>query len=471
MKRILSIIFALLILTLTSCAKTNNKEVIDPNDKTDYNLRYSDKDDSISLSNNNIRIVFNKNNGSIKEIYNLKSDLYLVKDIESENPIALQIEGHYSENFITPIDNSFKYSLTTNSNTIKSLSFEWSFENGVKANTTASLKGNGDEIIFMIELSNLDSETSTVSYPIVDNITEISEGGEDDYFLTSFATGYLIQNPVKNCNKFGLDFTGDHSIYPLGFGQTMQFMSYFVKDVGGFHLQTRDSSDNIKSFNLRRNGDSVTLDIGHFVNDLTHKTEKFNYETVIKNLYEGNWYEAAEVYKAWAINQPWCTTNGLNKNRTDINKELYENTILCNFVMPSRSTQQYAVDLYDKVRKNIKTENSKILNIPFYGSINQTVDPTQNFTAFFEANANNDFYEIVEDYDDLIAFFEYTDLEFDQSMDSLPSYISDYVMRKYNGSIETITFSLKMQYICAANSPWMTLLANRDKEQFEKLVI
>ena len=446
MKRALQVLCLGLILFLSACGgkttmikTTTAKEVTDPNDKTDYNLWYSDDTDTILLSNNLIRIKFDKTNGAIREIYNKTSDIYLIKDIDSLSPITLQTNGHYSDNFITPLDNTFKYNLIANSNTIKTIQMEWKFENDVVAKANVTLEGPSDEIAFEVELSNLDGETSSVQYPIVDQITGISDSGKDDYFLTSFATGYLVENPVRNCNKYGLQFTGEDAIYPMGFGSTMQFMSYFVKDEGGFLLQTKDKGDTIKSFNLRTNGDSISLDIGHFVNDLTKKTEKFKYQTVIKNLYEGNWYEAAEVYKAWAVTQPWCTKNGLNATRNDLNKDLYENAILCNFIVPATNEQQYADELYMKIRNNFNTEGAKILTIPFYYSITQEVKPGENIKAYFETHANPDFYELLADYGDPIAFFEYTDLHRETSMSILPDYVTSTVMKSYNGTNESIT--------------------------------
>nr|MDE6274552.1 hypothetical protein [Clostridiales bacterium] len=425
-------------------------------------LKLTQSATELSLENESVRIVFNKSNGSIREIYNKVSELYLVKDADNVEPITL--EGH-----IAPKENSFRYSVSLDGREEKGFSFEWGFDNGVKAVASATLGAYSDEIVFHTGLSGLSGKTTSVQYPVLDNVGSLTGDGEEDYLVSSMATGYLFKNPAKNFFKYGQGLYGESSIDPKGFASTMQFMGYFTQNKGGFYFSTRDSGDTVKDFTVR--GDSGTLDIeiGHYISDLRMNSVEFGYDTVISNLYEGNWYEPAEKYKEWAVKQDWVTKRGLNSERTDLNKDLYEHSIASVFTLPSLGSHSSALAIYEKIRSNLTAEGSKILTIPWYTAIPHVYNHSTELTAVFEANKNDDLYEALERNGEPIAFFEYTDLQTEALMQNNPSFITDYAMRKGNGDIYDINFGSKFQYICASGEQWTQTITSREKDQFVKL--
>lgn len=443
---------------ITSCDKNKNGN---------SGVNFSEEGSVLSLENDNIRIKFNKSNGSINEVYNKKSNIFLVKDNDGEEAITLRVRNNNKENTLYPTTTSFVYEKADVDGGI-AVNFSWMFENGVKALTSTILQGSSDEIKFNVELNRLDGDTFEVSYPIIDNVQSLTEDGKNDYLISPFATGYLFENPAKNFSKYGQDLTGQSALYPSGFGATMQFMSYYTEGVGGFYWQTRDSGDTIKDFIVKNDGGRLQFEIGHYVDDLALSNKKFKYETILSNTYEGNWYEAAEKYKTWAVNQTWATMRGKNSERTDLNKVLYEDSVLCNFIAPSRSTQTSALDLYNKIRNNINS-NGKIVTIPFYYSIQQEVFPTDQVDAYFNTHKNSEFYSSLEANGEPVAFFEYEDLHKETSFATLPDYIKNSKFTLINGNPATIDFAERWVYICASNSQWVNLVVNRQKDQFNKL--
>lgn len=452
-------IFLMSLLCLITMSSCDNK-------KNDSQVSYSDKGSVILLENANIRIKFNKNCGSINELFNKKSNLYLVEDNDSEDAITIKVRENKRAKTLMPNESSFKYEKSDIDGGVV-INFSWSFENGVQALASVTLLSSSDEIIFNTELKRLDGETISVSYPIIDNVNSLSENGDNDYLISPMATGYLFQNPAKNFSRYGQDLTGQSALYPSGFGATMQFMSYYTANVGGFYWHTKDSSDTVKDFIVCNDGGTLQFEIGHYVDDLSLSSKKFKYDTIISNTYEGNWYEAAEKYKTWAITQPWATMRGKNSERTDINKALYEESVLCNFIAPSRSTQESAADLYNVIRNNLK--QGKMVTIPFYYSIKQEVFPNESVDAYFNTHKNKAFYDAIEKNGELVAFFEYEDLHKETSFNTLPNYIRDSKLINIDGNPATIDFAERWGYICASNSQWTNLVLNRQKEQFTKL--
>lgn len=436
------------------------------NNGEEGNMKLSENKDSIVIENDKIRIGFNKYNGSIREIYNKVAAMYFIEDNDEAEAVSLRVKGTTRMVNQRPKDSGFKYTVVTDTKAEKALQFVWQFDIGAKVTGTAALKSGSDEIIFKASVSGTDGDVYAVQYPIVDNITTLTDDGSDDYFVSSFATGYLFENPYKNFVRYGEDISGQSAAAPSGFGSTMQFMGYYTKDKGGFYVQTKDGGNTVKDFVFKNDGGTLQMEIGHYVADLSRSTVRFEYETVIANLCEGNWYEPAERYKAWAVQQSWVKKNGLNRERTDLNKDLYENSVLVNFIAPSKSGQQSAGTMYETVRRNITEPNSKILTIPFYYSIPQEVGPDDNIEAFFNTHKNEAFYTSVRNNGEPVAQFEYTDLHLERKMAGLPDYIKNSRMKDEFGGYRNIMFAENWQYICASNEQWTRLITERQRKQF-----
>ena len=250
----------------------------------------------------------------------------------------------------------------------------------------------------------------------------------------------------------------------------MQFYGYYTEGKGGFYWQTKDGGNTVKDFVFKNDGGSLQAEIGHYVSDMSRAAAQFDYDIVLTNLYEGNWYEAAERYKAWAVEQPWVKYHGRNSEREDLNKDVYENSVLANFIAPAKKDQaDYALALYEKIRENITTPGSKILTVPFYYSIPQEVGPDDDINAYFETWKDEAFYEALAENGEPIAQFEYTDLQKESKMTALPSWITYNRVKKEHGEYWNIMFAENWQYLCGGSERWVNLVTDRQREQFEKM--
>lgn len=456
MKKVFSVILCFcMFLALTACSSKRMKMVV--------------KNGIITIQNEYILASFNESNGSINTIYNKTKDLYLVKDASSSVPISLLTFNSRAKSVIEPKKKSFSYKEIKGNKSGIELSFSWSFENGVIASSTIKLDKDSVEILFNVKLDNLDSKTLNVRYPIVNKSSFLDGDGSNDYLLTSFATGYIVKDPIHNMTKTFTNFTGDSALYPYGFGSTMQFMSYYSKNKGGFHFESRDSGDTIKAFEVSSESDALSFSVSHYIDNLSFKEADFSYDTSIKNLYEGNWYEAAEIYRDWAVKQSWCTKRGKNSDRTDLNKTLFEKTTLSNFVLPTY--EESSLSIYNKVRSLVNS-NQTILNFPWYGALPHYYPFSDDYDAlaFTKESVNQELLSEIKNNNDLLSYFEYTDLEPGTRSDALSSEVESLHIKDYKGNNTYITFgTTDYYYYCSYEDYYSSRVLERQKEQLTTL--
>jgi hypothetical protein len=134
----------------------------------------------------------------------------------------------------------------------------------------------------------------SLCYPILTGLQRL-EG--DDRLLFPLHSGRLVSNPLATPGLAGS--------YPDGFaGCSLQATAYYAEDVGGFYLATHDPASTHKGFAFRPDEWCVWHD--HW--DLRPGSSMdLGYPVVLGALTDGDWYEAADRYRAWATAEaPWC---------------------------------------------------------------------------------------------------------------------------------------------------------------------
>jgi len=92
-----------------------------------------------------------------------------------------------------------------------------------------------------------------------------------------------------------------------------QFLAWY-NDLAGIYLACDDTEGNVKRFQALRRGPGTRLGIAH-VGDWPIQGERtLEYEVVTRS-FQGDWYDAADMYRDWSLSQKWATP--LTK-RTDI---------------------------------------------------------------------------------------------------------------------------------------------------------
>ena len=388
-------------------------------------------DNTIVLENGKVRLVLNKDSGSIRELANKQSGLYLTRNASEATPVRLVTTSSTIASYT-----DFSYELLDEPNT-KSIHLNWTFPDQGVVQAKAMLTEDADQVIFQVKLAGTQLSTPiiAVEYPIVEGVSTLKEKSSDR-FLSPFVTGYLFSNPVDNFNNDFYGITRNLGEYPSGWGYPMQFSAYYSEEQGGFYWQTTDGGDTIKSFTLTGDDGKLRLSIYHYLSDLADGDKDFDYDIVFANLTEGNWYEAANRYRAWAQQQSWATQVGLLKDRTDVDKELYENTALTLFGYRVTDNWEDYPDIYDLIKGEV---DGKLLNIAIY--------------------KNNTYMDKIAQYQDLLNIFEFSSLQLISTAEDHGDYYST-AMLSASGEKETFTIHY---YECAAEPAWREYTLDRDK--------
>jgi len=106
-------------------------------------------------------------------------------------------------------------------------------------------------------------------------------------------------------------------------------MAYY-NDAGGLYVACDDPKGLPKLIDPMLETDGVTLGLGHYPGTRGPGETKLPYHVVI-GTFQGDWYAAAEIYRNWASQQPFCSTK--LGQRTDIPKWLADSPPAISFPM------------------------------------------------------------------------------------------------------------------------------------------
>jgi len=124
----------------------------------------------------------------------------------------------------------------------------------------------------------------------------------DDTFFYPIYSGKLIPNPGD-----GFEFIDDPADpydnqmgnYPRGWGTTMQYFAYYNADYGvylGFH----DPDATTKRFYVNDENTGIYLACKFSIPDKTVANNSWEFPGIFQlNLFDGDWYDAALIYKEW----------------------------------------------------------------------------------------------------------------------------------------------------------------------------
>ena len=213
------------------------------------------------------------------------------------------------------------FSVKSSGKEIESLTFRFP---DVGAELTIRVKASGASgTIALTPVLNLQpgSSVQALVFPILSGMTTLGKASTDDYLAHPSASGLLVRDPLETLrpgkvNNYEARLV--RSKYPDGYyGCPMQFMTFFDKALGGFYVGCHDPTHTVKELNFYRPAGSNHLEMRfvHYVEgQLPGKDEPrelFGYPIVIASAREGDWYEAAELYRGWVTsNGPdapvWC---------------------------------------------------------------------------------------------------------------------------------------------------------------------
>lgn len=305
--RLANIIMAIFLI-LTGCAQSKDDQNKNPQTET------RSEGDMVILDNGIVEIGFSQINGSITKLTDVKRNISFVDDTAAK-PFRIDRGGRLNDSFA-----SFSYEKDKEYENGQAYILMWEIEEGIRLKGRIELADGSDQVSFTSELENSTSSgINAVEYPIIGRINSI---GQNDYLAHPYVTGLLIENPLKN-------FIGDmgglrYMPYPESFsGASMQFFTYYAEGVGGLYCAAYDGDFHQKWLNFYKNGGKLELSLMYGYEDIgPNKGMKAEFPFIVKMINGDSWYEAADIYKEWAVKQKW-TQKGRLIDRADNNKAVW----------------------------------------------------------------------------------------------------------------------------------------------------
>ena len=139
-------------------------------------------------------------------------------------------------------------------------------------------------------------------YPRIPLAPQLGTSGADDACVIGLAKGGVLRNP--GANKPGWSASGREP------GNLVAQFACLYDDVGGFYLAAEDAEGHAKHLSVERTHDALVF----VVRRAGFAQEDEQTYDVATAAFEGkdgslaDWHDAADIYKAWALRQPWCAT-------------------------------------------------------------------------------------------------------------------------------------------------------------------
>ncbi len=178
---------------------------------------------------------------------------------------------------------------------------------GVRVEARVELPPSDDDLRLTFRVVNDDASLVILAleYPVLAGIETLLPTGGTDIALQPVAQGYLFKNPWTN-----LPATTTKRFYPDGYGgASLQTSAYYRDGQGGFCLEARDATAIAKNFAFYK--DPANGRLRWSVETLSWDLRPGlgldpGYQVRIAALTKGDFEEAAERYRTWALAQAWA---------------------------------------------------------------------------------------------------------------------------------------------------------------------
>jgi len=281
----------------------------------------------LSLNNNLWEVQFDQDNGAIRKIVDLVNKKTILDNLNNEVFRLECEEESYMESF-----HSFRYVEQEDR-----LKLQWSITSEITLIAVWQMDGNSISVESYVE-NRSKQKLSSMEYPLLDGIGNFAAiyGGNHvinlkNYVAHSYATGFLIEEPLEN---FREDEGFRYMPYPESFsGASMQFFTYYCKDKIGLYFAAYDGQYHQKWLNFYKHNGKLRASQIYGYEDIEYGNDlKAPWKFVI-TLTDGNgWYEGCDLYKTWALHQPWCSGGKLKDRSVDKKASwLYEEMGACTF--------------------------------------------------------------------------------------------------------------------------------------------
>jgi hypothetical protein len=185
------------------------------------------------------------------------------------------------------------------------------------AEVTVRLRAGDPLTYWRIALRNrsLKYGIERATLPLV-SLAPIGEAAENVLIYPKWRGGYVL-DPFHAPAGLGENYHRTGAYYP--YYVNLQFWALYNRTSRhGLYLGTRDPTPNLTHFLVRNTAEEIAWSVSHFPPNLGFAAENFTlpYDCVI-GPFAGDWYDACQIYRDWALAQSWCRKGPL-ATRSDI---------------------------------------------------------------------------------------------------------------------------------------------------------
>jgi len=267
----------------------------------------------MNISNSKYNIVINDKDGTLEEYSNIRRD-YIRNGFEKKPLFTIRFRELAGK--ITDISACDECAFTLNKNiTSEGIQVELSYEQlaGLPINILVSI-GCPFESCFSYWNLSVEHDTELyiewIDFPHVVVPNDLIGAGGDSRLVWPVFEGVLIENADVRNNTWlkyepiSYPSKGCQGYYPAACHT--QFMAYYGS-LGGLYMGAHDEQCNVKTLEYYNYGDGIKLEFKLFPGGITRGRYKMQYDMVL-GVFEGDWYEAADIYRSWyedsKVNKP-----------------------------------------------------------------------------------------------------------------------------------------------------------------------
>ena len=188
------------------------------------------------------------------------------------------------------------------------VSFVWSGEVSVEVVTRLAAHETLARSRIKVRTEQDDEGLLNVTFPVVEGIRPLAKDATDDRVLYAFRSGYTRPSPVAT----GEALSGQYNITYY-----MQFAALLGRG-RGLYFGDHDPTAAEKTIGWTPDADAQALSysVSHPVLDWGATQPVTDYESpgdVVMGPFQGDWYDAARIYRRWAVTAPWCAKGPMHQ--------------------------------------------------------------------------------------------------------------------------------------------------------------
>ncbi|MCD4830184.1 MAG: LamG domain-containing protein [Anaerohalosphaeraceae bacterium] len=216
---------------------------------------------------------------------------------------------------------------------------------------TVDLPDDSQFSYWKIEINSKDKDKEwalwNIDFPIVNFANPVKDKTEDSYLALPYRWGIVVPDPFQAKAKDKKEWTRN-----IGYPSNMHMQFYAVYgEAAGAYVGIYDSKGWVKELSMT----NVPLR-----GRIRHKLRHYPYGRgsgayqfklaypIVFGTFKGDWYDASQIYRKWALQQPWCS-KGPVVNRDDIPDWLKDTAVILKNCQRADRKLIYGINGYNRM--------------------------------------------------------------------------------------------------------------------------